>query len=33
MISYSTNMMGPVSMQWYVERGLTKKVIDVLDEG
>ena len=33
MISYSTNMMGPVSMQWYEERGLTKKVREVLEEG
>ena len=33
MITYSTNMMGPVSMQWYEERGLTKKVREVLEEG
>ena len=33
MISYSTNMMGPVNMQWYEERGLTKKVREVLKEG
>jgi hypothetical protein len=26
MITYSTNFMGPISIQWYVERGLTKKV-------
>ena len=33
MISYSTNMMGPVNMSWYEERGLTKKVREVLKEG
>lgn len=33
MITYSTNMMGPVSMAWYRERGLTKKVREVLEEG
>lgn len=33
MISYSTNMMGPISMQWYEERGLTKTVREVLEEG
>ena len=26
MITYSTNFMGPISTQWFVERGLTKKV-------
>ena len=26
-------MMGPVNMQWYEERGLTKKVREVLEEG
>ena len=30
MITYSTNMMGPVSMSWYRERGLTKTVREVL---
>ena len=25
MISYSTNWMGPISMQWYRDRGLTQK--------
>lgn len=33
MISYSTNWMGPVNMKWYRERGLTKKVSKVLEEG
>ena len=33
MITYSTNMMGPVSMAWYRERRLTKKVREVLEEG
>lgn len=33
MITYSTNMMGPISMQWYEERGLTKTVREVLEEG
>ena len=33
MISYSTNMMGPVSMEWFRERGLTKTVREVLKEG
>lgn len=32
MITYSTNWMGPVSMTWYKERGLTKKVKEVLKE-
>ena len=26
MVTYSTNMMGPWQTQWYVERGLTRKV-------
>ena len=33
MISYSTNWMGPINMKWYRERGLTKKVSKVLEEG
>lgn len=33
MITYSTNMMGPISMQWFEERGLTKTVREVLEEG
>ena len=32
-ISYSNNMMGPVSLDWFRERGLTKKVRKVLEEG
>ena len=32
MITYSTNMMGPVSMSWYEERGLTEKVTEVVTE-
>ena len=32
MITYSTNMMGPVNMQWYEERGLTEKVTKVITE-
>ena len=26
-IRYSTNWMGPISLNWYIDRGLTKKVI------
>ena len=33
MITYSTNWMGPISMDWFRERGLTKKVSKVLEEG
>jgi hypothetical protein len=33
MITYSTNWMGPANLNWYCERGLTKKVSKVLDEG
>lgn len=33
MVTYSTNWMGPVSLTWYRERGLTKKVSKVLEEG
>jgi len=32
MISYSTNWMGPVSMEWFRERGLTEKVTQVITE-
>ena len=32
MITYSTNMMGPVSMEWYRERGLTEIVSEVLEK-
>ena len=32
MITYSTNWMGPVSMKWYSDRGLTRKVSKVLEE-
>ena len=32
MISYSTNWMGPISMDWFRERGLTKTVREVLEE-
>ena len=32
MITYSTNMMGPISMEWYRERGLIKKVTTVVTE-
>ena len=32
MITYSTNWMGPVNMEWYRERGLTKMVSEVLEE-
>ena len=32
MISYSTNWMGPVNMDWFRERGLTKTVREVLEE-
>ena len=31
-ISYSTNQMGPVSMDWYRDRGLTRQVSKVLEE-
>ena len=26
MVTYSTNWMGPISLDWYIERGLTRKV-------
>ena len=32
MISYSTNWCGPVSMEWFRERGLTEKVTKVVTE-
>lgn len=32
MITYSTNWMGPVNMDWYRKRGLTRKVTEVLSE-
>ena len=32
MITYSTNWMGPVNMNWYRERGLTRKVTRVVKE-
>ena len=32
MITYSTNFMGPISMEWYRKRGLTRKVTKVLEE-
>lgn len=31
-VSYSLNWMGPVSMQWYRDRGLTKMVSEVLEK-
>lgn len=31
-VSYNTNWMGVANMQWYRERGLTKKVTKVLDK-
>lgn len=31
-VSYSTNWMGPVSIDWYKERGLVKPVKKVLEE-
>lgn len=33
MISYSTNWMGPVNIDWYRNRGLTRRVSKVLEEG
>ena len=32
MITYSTNWMGPISMDWFRERGLTKRVTKVITE-
>lgn len=31
MITYSTNFMGPVSTNWYKDRGLTKRVSQILE--
>ena len=31
-VTYSTNWMGPVSMKWYRDRGLTRQVSKVLEE-
>jgi hypothetical protein len=33
MITYSTNFMGPISMDWYRQRGLTRKATMVIEEG
>jgi hypothetical protein len=33
MITYSTNFMGPISMDWYRQRGLTRKATVVVEEG
>lgn len=32
-VTYSTNFMGPVSMKWFRDRGLTHEVSEVLEEG
>ena len=32
MIGYSTNWMGVINMQWYIDRGLTKRVTRTLTE-
>ena len=32
MVTYSTNWMGPVNMKWYSDRGLTRKVSEVLEQ-
>ena len=32
MVTYSTNWMGPASMKWYSDRGLTRKVSEVLEQ-
>ena len=32
MITYSTNWMGPISLDWFRKRGLTKTVREVLEE-
>lgn len=32
MVHYSTNWTGPANMDWYRERGLTRKVSEVLEE-
>ena len=31
-VTYFNNMMGPVSMEWYRDRGLTRQVSKVLEE-
>ena len=31
-VTYSTNWMGPVNMKWYSDRGLTRKVSEVLEQ-
>lgn len=31
-VTYSTNFMGPVSTKWYSDRGLTRRVSEVLEE-
>lgn len=33
MVTYSTNWMGPLSMKWYSDRGLTRKESKVLKYG
>ena len=33
MVTYSTNWMGPINMDWYRKRGLTRRVSEVLAEG
>ena len=30
-VSYSTNFMGPISMDWYKQRGYTKRVVKFID--
>jgi hypothetical protein len=32
-VTYSTNFMGPITVDWYRDRGLTRKVREVLEEG
>ena len=32
MITYSVNFMGPISMSWYRERGLTRKLTRVIEK-
>jgi hypothetical protein len=32
-VTYSTNFMGPITTHWYRDRGLTRKVREVLEEG
>ena len=33
MVSYSTNWMGPISTDWYIKRGLTRKVAHTFKHG